>query len=85
MHMKAIWVAMNMLGDMQPFLVYPILHMRHTPPSLLITKYGVVRAWGKYAYEGLNLANQMSRKLVVFDRKLEGIHSTIVLLICYVL
>ena len=27
-------------------------------------------------YEGLNLANQIIRKLGVFDRKLEGNHST---------
>ena len=27
-------------------------------------------------YEGLNLANQISRKLGVFDRKLEGNHYT---------
>ena len=27
-------------------------------------------------YEGLNLANQISQRLGVFDRKLEGSHAT---------
>ena len=40
---------------------------------------GQVRRGGKRLgytpYEGLNLANHISRKLGVFDRKLEGNHS----------
>ena len=39
-----------------------------TPPLLKSLKHYTL-------YEGLNLSNKNSRKLVVFDRKLEGSHS----------
>ena len=70
---------------------FRILIWQVDPPGRYIHAYvsnkGRNEYAGRYAtlpflpytsYEGLNLANQISRKLVVFDRKLEGIHSTTV-------